>query len=37
MSDIRLFYCDTATFGESSSNIQQVGVDRNGRATDSVL
>ncbi|CAM9996423.1 unnamed protein product [Ascophyllum nodosum] len=23
MSDIRLFYCDTATFGESSSNIQQ--------------
>lgn len=24
LSDLRLFYCDTATFGESAPNVQQV-------------
>lgn len=24
LSDLKLFYCDTATFGESAPNIQQV-------------
>lgn len=24
LEDLRLFYCDTATFGESAANIQQV-------------
>lgn len=24
LADLRLFYCDTATFGESAANVQQV-------------
>lgn len=33
LADLRLFYCDTATFGESAANVQQVCVEACARAS----